>query len=303
MADADALLPVLKIQRFSTHDGPSIRTAVYTKGCPLRCAWCHNPESQSCRPEIFYAPALCIGCGACASVCPSAAHNFEDGAHHFDRSACTRCLQCCAACPAGALEAVPQAMTAAQILHEVNKDADFYGRQGGMTLTGGEPMLHVPAALRLMHEAKKSGINVAVETCGYFDPEYIQPLADTADLVMWDVKDADPERHKKYTGVSNEKILENLYAFDNIGGRTILRCIMLRGINTDVASLDKIAHIFCRLKNCLHMEIFSYRHHGEGKYTALGREYYGKAEWSLSANELKKISTYLKANCVKCRIA
>lgn len=135
-------LPVTQIQRFCTHDGPGLRTTVFLKGCPLRCVWCHNPETQSALPEFFYNEALCIGCGACQSVCPAGAHALSSGEHRIDRDACVGCMACARACPSEALEACAAEPSIGDILNAVLRDRAFFGQSGGLTLSGGEPLLH-----------------------------------------------------------------------------------------------------------------------------------------------------------------
>lgn len=291
-------LPVMKIQRFSTRDGPGLRTTVFLKGCPLRCTWCHNPESQSRKAEFFYTPTLCIGCGKCVSVCPNGVHSFCGGEHTLRRELCHGNGECCVSCPSEALEAVSREMSVEEILREVEKDVSFYDKTGGVTLSGGEPVLHGEKMLELLKGIKARKIGTAIETCGYFDEKYVIPLVETVDLFLWDLKDTNDERHKKNTGASPRKILENLFSVDKRGGKTVLRCIMINDVNTDVRHLDEIAKIFRTLKNCLRVEIFSYHHYGESKYRMLGKAYPGKKEWMVSAEKLKEICTYLKSRGV-----
>lgn len=301
MVDTSAL-PVLKIQRFSTHDGPGVRTTVFIKGCPLRCKWCHNPESQRKTSEIFYTPKLCIHCATCSSICPQNIHIFEGETHIFKREGCIGCLRCLEVCPSGALEGDFKELTLEKIVEQVQKDLIFYGKDGGVTLSGGEPLLHTENVLPLLRKLKTAGIGTCVETSGYFDRERIPALVETVDLFLWDIKDCDEERHKQNTGVSNRKILENLMEVDRLGGKTIVRCIMLNGINTGNDHLDKVAEIYRRLKHCKGVEIFSYHHYGESKYFSIGREYFGKREWIVPEEKLKSICAYLKGKSVKCKI-
>lgn len=294
-------LSVLKIQRFCTHDGPGLRTTVFLKGCPLRCKWCHNPESQSLRSEFFYTPSLCIDCRICEKVCPNGAHEFK-AKHEIKRELCSGCMQCAKSCPAGALEMQGVRMRIPKILEEVEKDRAFYGKMGGITLSGGEPTFQGENTILLLKSAKERGLHTAMETCGYFDEKFILSLVKYTDLFLWDIKDTDEQRHRKYTGVSNRKIIKNLFAVDSLGGKTLIRCIFLNGLNTDEKHIQKIAEIYHTLKNCRGVEIFSYRQYGESKYAALGVPYSANENWSVTLDHLKDIRRRLLALDVQCSI-
>lgn len=293
---------VSKIQRFSTQDGPGVRTTVFLQGCPLRCKWCHNPESQVETPQFFYTDTLCVRCQACACVCDKGVHRFQNDAHHVQRNDCINCMRCVDVCPQKALERCSTPFTVEEILDVVKKDIPFYGVQGGLTLSGGEPLLHGENAIRLLMRAKENGIHTAIETCGYFDEKHIPALVKATDLFLYDVKDTVEKRHVENVGVSNAKILSNLRAIDEAGGNVVLRCIMLRGENTDKAHLDGIVALFRSLKHCKSVEIFSYHHYGESKYVSLGKAYEGKRDWIISKKELSLIRAYLKAQGVPCKI-
>ena len=263
---------VTEIQRFCMHDGPGLRTAVFLKGCPLRCAWCHNPETQHAGQEILFHPVRCIGCGACADVCPQGCHVSDpDGIHRFERDNCICCTACVDACPAGALEAAMRELTPAQVLAEVLKDKAFYGADGGVTLTGGEPMLQGTEVLEFLRQCKAAGLNTAIEMCGFFDPALIPELPGLVDLLLWDHKDADDARLRQWTGAADRRDVDNLIACDRAGIPSVLRCVMVNGVNVDDVRLDGIVSLYDRLRHCRGAELLPYHPYGGSKEAALGR--------------------------------
>jgi len=202
------------IQRFSTEDGPGIRTTVFLKGCPLSCAWCHNPELISPIQQLIISPSRCIGCGACASVCPKALIRLEkDSPLIIDRKACDLCLRCTGECYSKALKSVARKMTVSEVVSEVVQDKRFYGNTGGgLTVSGGEPLSHAHFVSRLIGECAARDIESCIETSGFGSFNDLITLANTEGLtaVLYDIKSIDDEVHKRYTGVSNEPIINNL---------------------------------------------------------------------------------------------
>ena len=291
------MLPVTKIQKFCTHDGPGIRTTVFLKGCPLRCIWCHNPETQSARAEFFYSPQLCITCGACAAACPQNLHSLHSG-HHLERSRCTACMACTQACPTGALEACGQLMSTEDILSEVMKDRVFYGATGGVTLSGGEPLIHAKGLLPLLQAVKAAGFTTAVETCGIFDVHILEQLVPITDLFLWDVKDTDAARHLANTGGSLEQVLSNLRHADALGARTRLRCIMLQEVNLNTAHLSALTKIFSSLRHCEGIELLPYHTYGDAKNLQLGRSSTAHPEWIPTEEQMENARRYIRQHAV-----
>ncbi len=297
MNNKNLTLPVTEIQRFCMHDGPGIRTVVFFKGCPLRCAWCHNPETQGNHAEMLYYSNKCISCGVCLSVCAHKAQTMPE-AHAFDRSRCKACGLCAEVCPTEAMTPAAKDMTIEHILSAVLRDVSFYGAHGGVTLSGGEPMLHPEGALCLLSACKDAGLNTAVETSGEFSRMLIPALVKLTDLLLWDVKDTNDERHRQYTGVPNFRILDNLRLADRLGGHNRLRCIVIEGVNTDEAHWDNVAALYSELNCCEGVELLPYHAYGGSKMLPLGLADNGRREWIPTNERLESIKKRLCARGV-----
>ena len=201
---------VFDIEKFAVHDGPGIRTVVFIKGCPLRCLWCHNPESQSFKPELLFDASKCTFCGCCVAHCPKSCHTLNGEQHFIDRSKCLGCGLCAESCPTDALKLLGRRMSVDEVMRDVMKDQVFYEHSGGgITLSGGEPLAHFDFSSSLLRAAKAAGLHTAVETSGFASWEHIQALIPMVDLWLWDVKTI-PEKHEKLTGMPAELILDNL---------------------------------------------------------------------------------------------
>jgi pyruvate formate lyase activating enzyme len=202
---------ILHLQRLSTEDGPGIRTTVFFKGCPLHCAWCHNPESLSSSLQTQWFSVRCIGCQTCVKTCPNGCLSMSAAGLVIDRQRCEACGKCAEACPSGALEALGRTVCAEELLAELCKDRAYYEKSGGgVTLSGGEPTFQSDFAEALLRGLKAQGISTALDTCGLCSPHTLDRLLPYTDLVLFDLKVVDPELHRQFTGVSNAQILENL---------------------------------------------------------------------------------------------
>jgi len=269
--DEEVKTLIFDIEKFAVHDGPGIRTVVFMKGCPLRCVWCHNPESQLFEKEIFFSPGKCIGCGWCMQACPKHCHTAENGKHVFHRETCVRCGKCAEKCYPSALETAGREMTVSQVMAEVMKDRIFYDTSGGgITLSGGEPLAHFPFTKALLTAAREQNLQTAAETCGYAPEEHAAALVPLLDYWLWDVKAA-PEHHEEFTGVKSDVILRNLKRIDSMGAKIFLRCPLIPGKNDTPADLNHIAELANSLKNVQRIDLEPYHPLGESKNIRLGK--------------------------------
>ncbi|MBP1761871.1 MAG: glycyl-radical enzyme activator family protein [Firmicutes bacterium] len=270
---------VFNIQKFSVHDGPGIRTLVFLKGCPLRCQWCSNPESHSLIPEVLYSNTKCITtaeCGYCQQACKTGAITESEGKIAINRDLCTNCGDCAEACPALALEVCGARMTVDEVLDRVEEDSIFYTRSGGgITLSGGEPLVQADFAAELLKEAKQRGMDTAIETTGFSDWENIAKVLKYVDTLHFDIKCMDSEKHKKHTGVSNEKILDNFKRIcAEFPGKTIVvRTPVIPGFNDTEEDILAVVDFLRNITRPVEYELMGYHRFGEGKYAALGKTY------------------------------
>jgi glycyl-radical enzyme activating protein len=263
---------VFDIQKFSIHDGPGIRTTVFLKGCPLRCLWCHNPESHDAAPEVSLMPGRCIGCGHCQSACPHHCHTLDGETHLYNREACMRCGRCAEECHARAIELIGQSMSVDQILAEVEKDRPFYETSGGgMTLSGGEPLFQFEFTLALLQEARRRKLHTCLETSGFAAFNQLEQLLPLVDLFLFDYKETDPARHMEYTGVPRDTIADNLVRLDQAGAPLILRCPIIPGLNARDDHFAGIAALANRLRNLQEVHLMPYHPMGRSKNERLGK--------------------------------
>ena len=294
---------VFSIQRFSLQDGPGIRTTVFLKGCPLRCEWCSNPESQAMQTEIMYRRQNCRACGACRDACPVGAVVFEDDWPRLDRDACTLCLECVAACPHGALEATGKRMGVDEVVEEACRDEIFYGNSGGgMTLSGGEPLAQPEFARLLLAGCRERGIRTALDTTGYASWEDMRRVLEFSDLVLFDLKHLDPDAHRERTRVDNGLILENLKKTVDSGlARVWLRIPVIPDFNDSEEFFHRLAGALEGLP-VEKVSLLAYHQWGKTKYEALDREYPLKGLGVLSPETLEPLEAILRAAGVEVSI-
>lgn len=264
---------VFNIMKYSIHDGPGIRTTVFMKGCPLRCQWCHNPESQQLKPQLMRFSDRCIGCGKCAVVCPTGAIIIENKKMKFDMGKCNDCGKCTEVCYSGAMEMAGKTMTAAEVVKEVEKDNIFYEESGGgVTFSGGEPFMQPEFLKEMLKACKKKHIHTTVDTCGFVKKDTLIELSEYIDLFLYDLKIMDASLHMKYTGASNEIILENLKELTRLGKRIFIRIPIIPGINDDDESIDTTGEYLSKLSTFEQINILPYHNIAMEKYKRLGEE-------------------------------
>jgi pyruvate formate lyase activating enzyme len=257
---------IFDVQRYSLHDGPGIRTTVFLKGCPLECAWCHNPESQSFAPEVLLTRSRCLSCGTCATVCPH-------GAPPPGSPLCTACGACVEACPAGARQLAGREATVGDVMREVLRDRVFYDDSGGgVTFSGGEPLAQPDFLAALLDACRAAEIHTVVDTCGFAPRERLLALVPRVDLFLFDVKLVDDARHRALTGVPSAPILANLRALAEAGAAVWIRVPIVPGLTDGEADLSAAADLVARLPGSHRVSLLPYHRTGEGKARRLGRE-------------------------------
>lgn len=265
---------IFDIKRYAIHDGPGIRTTVFFKGCPLRCQWCHNPEGQLGEQEIVWHRSRCPeDCKACLSFCPQEALDKKGRVLTIDRSKCDLCGKCQEICAYEALELIGREVLVREVMEEVEKDRIFFENSGGgVTFSGGEPLMQPEFLGELIDECHERSIPVTVDTCGYASPDILRRISEKDPLILYDVKIIDEERHKAHTGVSNEIILENLKILAKSGKDVVARIPLIRGINDDDRNIHKTAEFLFSLKSIKQINLLPFHKGGLDKYRRLGRK-------------------------------
>ena len=292
---------IFKIDRFCLQDGPGIRTMVFMKGCPLRCRWCSNPESINPYPEIIVNDIRCTKCGRCVEVCPQDAISLEQSIRKINRLKCDNCLKCADVCPTQAIKAVGQYISVEEVMREVKADEIFYNNSGGgVTVSGGEPLMQRRFVNELLKECKLEGIGTAIETTGYTSKEIFEEALSYIDIVLFDIKHLTSMAHKKGTGKSNKRILENLYLISNMA-RIWLRFPIIPGYNDTKENIHNVIELAKNI-GAEKVSLLPYHTYGVIKYKQLGRRYRLKGLKSPDDDNTGEIQKDFLDNMVKATI-
>lgn len=288
---------IFNIQKFSTHDGPGIRTVIFLTGCPLHCIWCSNPESQRMEGCILWDERKCIGCGLCQQSC---AYGIGPGMQGIDEK-CVLCGECVRHCPPKALELMGEEMTVEAVMEMINKDKAFYEESGGgITISGGEPLLHPDFVLALAREIKREGYHLAIETTGYAGWDVAERVFRVFDMILYDIKHMDAGQHQRYTGVSNKKILENACKAGEKHFPLIYRVPLLGGVNADTENICALGE-FAVKTGVKEIHLLPYHTYGENKYKLLRTQYQCKA-YRPSEEEIRKLQDMLEEKGIVVKI-
>ena len=294
---------VFNIERYAVHDGPGIRTIVFLSGCSLRCLWCQNPEGIELKPQLAFFPDKCTGCMQCFLVCPNKAIEQVNGEIVMNWSKCKRCLKCVEVCPNKARESLTKVITSKEVLEEVIKDIPFYHRSnGGVTLSGGDPLIQIDFVSEILRLCKERGIHTAIETSGFADWDDFLKILKYTDFIFFDIKHMDSKKHKYGTGVSNEKILENIRKVSNLGKNIIIRIPVIPNFNDSEESIKDTVKFVKNMKNIIKIELLPYHKLGVIKYERIGKTYLLKDINPPENSDLIKFKNIIEANDIKCEI-
>lgn len=289
------LVTIFSIKQYAIHDGPDIRTTVFLKGCPLSCWWCHNPEGLKQEYDLIINRERCVGCRECVSACDQGALSFIDKQITLDSTRCTLCLSCLEICPALVFEQTGWKATIAEVIQEIEKDIPFFDQSGGgVTFSGGEPLMQAPQLIQLLQECGKLGIHRAVDTSLFAKQDTVLEVARHAELFLVDLKSMDDDKHRLYTGVSNSLILANIQELSASGMEIIIRIPLIPGINDDEKNITASAEFLSQLPGTISVELLPYHSSAKTKYDKLDMMYPGQTIPPSSPAKVKESKATLK---------
>ena len=287
---------VFDIKKYAIHDGPGIRTTVFFKGCPLQCQWCHNPESWRDQVELGFRKNRCVGCGQCVETCQRNAISLVGNQPVTDAEKCILCGRCVDICTAGARQIIGQQMTVGDVMDEVERDVIFYDQSGGgVTFSGGEPLMQPDFLLALLNQCRALNIHTAVDTSCYAEPAIIESVAEKADLFLCDIKHMDNEMHERFTGVGNKLILDNIRLISKAGKKIVIRIPIIPGFNDETANIEATGEFAASLQGIGRVDILPFNRGGMekssrlmGETKSMQIETSDEEQMNLIAQDLKK---------------
>jgi pyruvate formate lyase activating enzyme len=282
---------VFDIKRYAINDGPGIRVTIFLKGCPLSCRWCHNPESISPRVQKMYTREKCIGCGECVDICPEQACKLTDAGIVTDRNLCIRCGRCAAVCPAAATEMSGRYETVSDLLGVIENERPFFDQSGGgVTFSGGEPLLYPDFLIEVLDACGRLRIHRTVDTSGLARTKHLLAVAKRTDLFLYDLKLMDSKKHKEWTGAGNKRILQNLIALADSGAAIQIRIPLIKGVNADDDNINATAAFVAALPGpARKISLLPYHDVAEGKLAKLGRDFQASSMTAPDAEDLARV--------------